>query len=437
MALTFVTLFTFPLKAQEPSSSYFDSLTYRLYSEEQWEALSDAGANAISQGYDGYYIQIRTGIALFNRGRYRSADRYLTRAWEIFPNDVSGEYAYLSKLWGGRYFQSETIREKLPEAALKRLGIIKAPLIKSAGVSWATFWLSKNSTRGGVAPNAEESGSRLSANRFMHYGANFTHRLGSRGALTHQAGVLKKESDLYIGPSETNDKLWTDDYQANQFNYYLRWDGSLGQNWSMSLFGNGLWFDFPVYSPDDSSTDNNHSQWLQSKVNDFDFVAGATLIKSFDLADLSLEVAGSSIGSESQFQATGGALFYPLYNLNFYLGGGLIFNQSASEEQILGSGIIGGKLNRFVWLEAVGLLANEARFFHGQQGSLVYNGPELVNYIAGINAIVLPAKRFKWYISWQQRGYTSYFITDDDVVQLQQPLNNDYQLISTSVLWNF
>ena len=148
-------------------------------------------------------------------------------------------------------------------------------------------------------------------------------------------------------------------------------------------------------------------------------------------------MAGSSIGNESQFQATGAALFYPFYNLNFYLEGRFIFNQSASEQQLLGSGTIGGRLSRFLWLEASGLLADEALFFHSQQGSLVFNGPEQVNNMAGINAIVLPTKRLKWYLSWQQRGYTSYFIPDDAVGQPQLPVNKNYKLISTSVLWTF
>ncbi len=437
MALAIAALFTVPLEAQKPSYSYFDSLTYRLYADEQWEALSEAGMGAIRQGHDGYYMQIRTGIALFNRGRYRSADRYLTRAWELSPNDVSAEYAYLSKLWGGRYLESEAIREKLPESVLKRLGINPASAVKSAGVSWAAFSPENNAVTAGVAPHREDAGSRLSANRFSNYSASISHQLGRRGVLIHQAGILKKENVLYIGPSDDNDLLWIDDYQTSQFNYYLRWDGSLGRNWSLSLFGNGLWFDFPVYSFSGVSGGNNGGRWRSSTYNDFDFVAGATLKKSLDLADLSLEVAGSSIGNESQFQATGAALFYPFYNLNFYLEGRFIFHQSASEQQLLGSGTIGGRLSRFLWLEASGLLADEALFFHSQQGSLVFNGPELVNYMAGINAIVLPTKRLKWYLSWQQRGYTSYFVPDDAVGQPQLPVNKNYQLISTSVLWTF
>lgn len=432
----FTVLFTVPLEAQKLPYSYFDSLTYTLYTDAEWKALTETGINAISHGHDGYYMQIRTGIALFNRGRYRSASKYLTRAWEISPNEVSGEYAYLSMLWGGSYLQSETIREKLPEGVLKRLELPAAPAVKSADVSWATFFPEKKIFYV-TAPASEESGSRISANRFSHYSALLSHKLGKQGILTHQAGGLKKESELYIGLTEQNYTLWIDDYQTNQFNYYMRWDGSLGQNWSISLFGNGLWFDFPIYTPVSTGMGNNPSRWLQSKVTDFDFVAGATIIKNLGLADLSLEVAGSSIGNENQLQVTGRVLFYPFYNLNFYLGGELIFNQSVSGQQLLGSGTIGGRLSSFLWIEAAGTVADDARFFHGQQGNLVFNGPELMDHMAGVTAIVLPVKRIKWYIMYQQRGYTSYFIPDDFAGQPERPLNKKYQLISTSLLWTF
>ena len=437
MALAFAVLLTVPLEAQKLPYSYFDSLTYTLYTDAEWKALTEAGIKAISHGHDGYYMQIRTGIALFNRGRYRSAGKYLVRAWEVSPNEVSGEYAYLSMLWGGSYLQSETIREKLPGGVLKRLALPDSPAVKSAGVSWATFFPENEIVAGGIESDFEKSGSRISANRFSHYSASLTHKLGTQGILTHQAGVLKKESEFYIGPTEQTDLLWMDDYQTNQFNYYMRWDGSLGQNWGMSLFGNGLWFNFPIYTAVSTGTGNNPSRWLQSKVNDFDFVAGATVIKSLGLADLSLEVAGSSIGNENQLQVTGRVLFYPFYNLNFYLGGELIFNHSASEKQLLGSGTIGGRLSRFLWIEASGTLADEASYFHGQQGSLVFNGPELMDHMAGITAIVLPVKRIKWYIMYQQRGYTSYFIPDDFTGQPERALNKKYQLISTSLLWTF
>ncbi len=436
VALAIAALFTVPLKAQKPTYSYFDSLTYRLYENEQWKDLWEAGMNAISHDYDGYYMQIRTGIALFNEDRYRKAHKYLTRAREISPNEVSTEYAYLSKLWSGHYIESEVIRGTLPVSVQERLKITSTPFIKSTELSWGTFFPKKNDATENIESGGEEYGSRLMSNSFSYYSASIAHRLGKRGILNHKAGFLKKHSDLVIVDYTFSTSTY--DYDIEQFNYYLRWDASLGKNWSLNLFGNRLWYKYPVFSIIDDYGSNNYGAMQKKFHRDHDFVAGATIIKSFDLADLSLELSGTSIGNENQFQTTAAIVLYPFYNLNFYLGGEFIFNKSASEQHLLSGGTIGGKLSRFLWIEATGMLSDEAHFFHRQHGSLVFNGPELVNYMAGLNAIVLPLKKLKLYLSWQQRGYTSYFTPYDIVTaQQQRPANKNYQLISTSLLWTF
>ncbi len=437
MVLFLTSVFMISLNAQKPTYSYFDSLTYRLFLDEQWDALSDAGESAIDQGYDGYYLQIRTGIALFNRGQYRRADKYLTRAFGMSPNEVSGEYSYLTKLWGGRTLQAEALRERLPEEVLKHPDIKGAPKVRSVGAS-ATYLFSESEiTEGETSVPQDEVGSRLSAKQFMHYGMKLSHRLGRMGRLTHEIGLLNRENVLYIGPSDYNDALWIDDYQTNQYNYYLLWERSMGRNWNLHMFGNGLWFDFPVYGLSDQSTGNNRWAWDQSIDNGMDYVLGAGVTKSLGLVDLSVEVAGSSMAHKNQFQTTASALFYPLYNLNLYAGGWLTYNQGDSDQQFLGGGTIGGRLTNFFWLEASALMANEARFFHLRQGNLVFNGTENVNEMLGVNAIFLPWKGIKWIVSWQRRQYVDYFLSSDISSPLKTPIINQYQLISTSVLWTF
>ncbi|MDP2685656.1 MAG: hypothetical protein Q8O62_00435, partial [Aequorivita sp.] len=50
-----------------------DKQSYQLFLEQKWPELIQYSAEARKQGIDFFYLQVRTGIAWYNQGKYRNA----------------------------------------------------------------------------------------------------------------------------------------------------------------------------------------------------------------------------------------------------------------------------------------------------------------------------------------------------------------------------
>ena len=85
-------------KAQSQDYLYYDSLTYQLYLEKDYQSLLKTGGEAVDLGFDGYYLPMRTGIAAFELKMYRVAAGYFELAKVYSDNDLVNEYLYYSYL---------------------------------------------------------------------------------------------------------------------------------------------------------------------------------------------------------------------------------------------------------------------------------------------------------------------------------------------------
>lgn len=57
-----------------------DSTTYQLYLKKNWKDLSKYGKKASKQGYDYYYLNVRTGIAYFELESYKKAKKFFEKS---------------------------------------------------------------------------------------------------------------------------------------------------------------------------------------------------------------------------------------------------------------------------------------------------------------------------------------------------------------------
>jgi len=96
-------LISVPLFSQQKDFHYYDSLTYRLYQQKEWKSLLNLGREALNQGYDYYYLQMRMGIALYELRDYRAAIPSLQKALLQNSEDpVANGYLYYAFLESGR-----------------------------------------------------------------------------------------------------------------------------------------------------------------------------------------------------------------------------------------------------------------------------------------------------------------------------------------------
>ena len=58
------------------SAASVEQKTYQLYLDKNWNELITYGNKAIEKGYDYFYLQLRVGIAYYEKKNYRIAEIY-------------------------------------------------------------------------------------------------------------------------------------------------------------------------------------------------------------------------------------------------------------------------------------------------------------------------------------------------------------------------
>ena len=97
------------VKAQDRTDFfYYDSLTYKQYEDGRWKDLAKSGKEALSMGYDYYYMRMRIGISYYERKSYINAIRHFKKALGFNNNDqIATEYIYYSYLFSGKYYTAD------------------------------------------------------------------------------------------------------------------------------------------------------------------------------------------------------------------------------------------------------------------------------------------------------------------------------------------
>jgi tetratricopeptide (TPR) repeat protein len=96
----------------ERTFAWHETQTARFHKGEQWKELANAGIEAISSGYDYYYMRLRTGIALYQMHKYRKAAEHFRKALEWNSEDpLAMEYLFYSEILGGRKAEALIIKQ--------------------------------------------------------------------------------------------------------------------------------------------------------------------------------------------------------------------------------------------------------------------------------------------------------------------------------------
>ena len=74
--------------ANTKTYSYYDSLTYDLYTHQQWKKLTVAGKEALNEGYDYYYLRVRVGVAYYQLKNYRQSVTQFRKALQFNSTDA-------------------------------------------------------------------------------------------------------------------------------------------------------------------------------------------------------------------------------------------------------------------------------------------------------------------------------------------------------------
>ena len=77
------------------TSATVEQKSYQLYIDKNWNELIKFGTNAINKGYNYYYLQLRVGIAYYEKKNYALAEGYFFNALKFNTDDeLLLEYIY-------------------------------------------------------------------------------------------------------------------------------------------------------------------------------------------------------------------------------------------------------------------------------------------------------------------------------------------------------
>ncbi|NSW46074.1 MAG: hypothetical protein HPY79_09710 [Bacteroidales bacterium] len=177
---------------------YYDTLTYRLYNQNQWDSVIFHGKNAINQGIDYYYLRMRIGIAYYSLKQYSQALEHFFKAKEYNSNDIVNEYIYYSYLYSGQIRKAYYFTKEMNHASVKKNGLTQPHFIDLFGIEMnlAQFdnW---NSIKITNKPPSEPNNYRLEkelSGPFISYGINTSLNLSQKWSWQQQFSYFKVNS---------------------------------------------------------------------------------------------------------------------------------------------------------------------------------------------------------------------------------------------------
>ncbi len=261
LVLSFLSLFSF---GQQTYKSV-DSISYAMYQNQQWESLSNFGEQAVKNGFDYYYLNLRTGIAYFKLKDYNKSLLYINKSLQNNSlSQVSKEYLF----WNHYYLnnEKETIQsyKELDDSIQNRMKYTPPKKIQFVYV---------------------ESGIKLSDNQEV--AGNILY--GNIGLMHHASPKL----DLYYSYTYSQQKLQWGSFLQNEI--YVRPSYKLKKGWSTTL---GLHYASYNSKTDYSATANYYNSYSK---NDYttDYY---TTIKSNLKGDFSLGNYFSQFSIQKQWK---------------------------------------------------------------------------------------------------------------------------------------
>ena len=197
------------------NSAIVEQKSYQLYVDKNWNELIKFGNNAINNGFDYYYLQIRIGIAYFEKKNYSLAENHFKKVLEFNSDDeLAKEYLYYCYTYNGRNEEARMLSKSFGNDLSEKIGTNKQ--------SKVGFLLFEGGTK--ISNSADYYNKDTKVNSFffnppvyLQFGLN--HFIKNRISLFHAITLYKQLS--FIGDSR-------------QFQYYIKASIPIKNNWLIS-----------------------------------------------------------------------------------------------------------------------------------------------------------------------------------------------------------
>jgi hypothetical protein len=440
--ITIICLFTIFLtaaKAQEKMTIVeVDQKTFQLFQEKKWSELIQYSDEARKQGIDFFYLQVRTGIAWYNQGKYRNAASRFLKAYETDQSfDWLQEYVYYSLIFSGRELEAYKYFPSFSTAEQAKIGIRKNALTHlgyefgySSNPDFESLKTRDFSTETNLG---EDYGEGYFLKDYSFNSLDVSHRLGQNLTINHNLTYYSANREAIVDwGGQTSSPI-----KINQFNYYINPVWIIGKKLNISpslnlIFGKG-----DLYAG--GLTVNSEKKYTLSKSTYNDAVFSTAAWSDFGNFSPGLEVNAASINDSKFIQLSSWISWYPLSNSKLYI-----------TPKVYYKGVSGGK--GFGWNALsisggarLGKVFVSGQYLFGDMENFIEADGYLISNFAGtsdrkiMGSLYFPTgKKYQFFMRYISQNITEkYQVYTGGFKSTSMDYNYIKQTITAGISWNF
>ena len=312
-----------------------ETKSYALYQAKNWKELIRFSSKARKQGVDFFYLQARTGIALYNLEKYRQADKWFLKAYEADQSfDWLQEYLYYSLFFSARYTEASKYAALFPRAMQKKLNYSASGVLR---VSYETgfsfnpdFEELKNRQFKDEINLGSDYGEGYFLKNYNFHSFTLSHRLSPKVVLNHNLTYISVNRETLVDWEGDHSNYPT---KVHQYQYYINPVLSLGKKLNVSSALNIIFGNNEVYTGwKPSETTKSYSL---TKSNYSNIVFATSVWSDFGNFSPGFEIDAASVNSSRFIQLSSWLTLYPLSNTKFYFTPKVYF-KSGTDDQTAG-----------------------------------------------------------------------------------------------------
>lgn len=353
-----------------------DVQSYNLFLQKDWTGLIDYSAKAREQGIDFYYLQIRTGIAFYNLGKYRKASHFFLEAYE---NDQSSEflqeYVYYSLISGGRILEARKYTSQFDESLKKKL---KLKTSRVTYLAYETGYIfnsefedlkSRSFTDG--LELGDDYGEAYLLKDYSFHSLDLSHQLLPNLSVNHNLTYIDVNREAQVD--------WGEQFNSpigiRQFQYFINPVWVIGKKLNVSPSLNLILGNRETYI---GGYDQSYNKvFTLSSISYNDYVFSTSIWTDFKNLSPGVEFNTGKIGKREFTQASAWLSYYPLSNTSLYITPKVYFKSGGSSQDFEWNAFgisVGGQL---------GKVHLSGQYLFGEMESFVESGGYLISNFPG------------------------------------------------------
>lgn len=357
MRATLAYIFFFVMASMMPHQAHagkvpaddYETLTYRLYTQQKWDSLIIVGEKAIAEGYDYYYMRARVGIAAFELQKYARAVLHLEAAIKFNSSEpYIAQMVFNSYFYGGREDEARAYLGSLPSETAKSIGVValRPSVYIETGPSFSNH-ISK-------FDDERQSGNGLYSETYLNKNAYYF-LAGSAIPIGYRWSVNVAYTAMDFNKQRKVNITYFDslsgDYKVKQSEGYLSTSFLLGNRIKISpaLRISNVSYNNPLTSDD---TLVQRLIGPAETASYYDIAYGGELSFLAPYWSLTAGFWSLEVDKMDYQQASVSFFFRPLGNLSFYTFTNISYKHNGFDGSLIYHQMAGGKICNKLWAEA-------------------------------------------------------------------------------------